>query len=108
MKSKNTDDIRKSIEMMVAGRISPQYLVTHIGGLDSVMYATYRLPQLPGAKKLVYTHISMPLTAISDFREKGKEDPLYTELADICDRHNGLWSGEAEEYLLKNGNPLAI
>lgn len=102
----NTDDIRKSIEMMVAGRISPQYLVTHIGGLDSVMYATCRLPQLPGAKKLIYTHISMPLTAISDFREKG--DPLYTGLADICDKHNGLWSAEAEKYLLKNGNPVEI
>ncbi len=102
----NTDDIRKSIEMMVAGRINPQYLVTHIGGLDSVMYATCRLPQLPGAKKLIYTHISMPLTAISEFREKGKDDALFEGLADICDRHEGLWSAEAEEYLLANGKSI--
>lgn len=102
----NTDDIRKSIEMMVAGRISPQYLVTHIGGLDSVMYATCRLPHLPGAKKLIYTHISMPLTAITEFREKGKEDALFAGLADICDRHDGLWSAEAEQYLLSNGKSI--
>jgi threonine dehydrogenase-like Zn-dependent dehydrogenase len=101
----NTDDIRRSIEMMVQGKLSPQYLVTHVGGLDSVMYATCRLPNLPGAKKLIYTHISMPLTAISDFREKGKEDPLFAALAEICGRHNGLWSAEAEKYLLANGKP---
>ena len=102
----NTDDIRRSIDMMVAGRLSPQYLVTHIGGLDSVMYATCRLPQLPGAKKLIYTHISMPLSAIGDFAEKGKEDPLFSELHRICERHGGLWNTEAEKYLLENGKPV--
>jgi threonine dehydrogenase-like Zn-dependent dehydrogenase len=104
----NTDDIRRSIDMMVAGRLTPQYLVTHVGGLDSVMYATCRLPQLPGAKKLIYTHISMPLTAISEFAEKGKEDPFYAALAEICGRHGGLWSAEAEDYLLANGKPIEV
>jgi len=70
------------------------------------MYATCRLPNLPGAKKLIYTHISMPLTAISEFREKAKEDPLFAGLADICERHDGLWSGEAEEFLLSNGKSI--
>ena len=98
----NTDDIRRSIDMMLAGKLSPQYLVSHIGGLDAVMYATCNLPQLPGAKKLIYTHISMPLTAISDFSKKGNEDPLFARLAEICDNHGDLWSAEAEEYLLEN------
>jgi len=102
----NTDDIRRSIEMMVAGRLSPQYLITHIGGLDAVMYATCRLPNLPGAKKLIYTHISMPLTAISDFKKLGKEDPFYAELNRICTQHGGLWNTEAEKYLLENGKPI--
>jgi hypothetical protein len=48
----------------------------------------------------------MPLTAISDFAEKGKEDPLFAGLAEICDRHKGLWSGEAEKYLLENGKAI--
>ncbi len=102
----NTDDIRRSIDMMVDGRLSPQFLVTHVGGLDAVRYATCRLPQLPGAKKLIYTHISMPLTAISEFEEKGKSDPLLAELHRICSRHGGLWNAEAEKYLLENGNPI--
>lgn len=102
----NTDDIRRSIAMMTEGRLSPQYLVTHVGGLDSVLYATCRLPQLPGAKKLIYTHISMPLTAISDFQARGKDDPLFAELHRICQKHGGLWNGEAEKYLLEHGKPI--
>jgi threonine dehydrogenase-like Zn-dependent dehydrogenase len=102
----NTDDIRRSIDMMVAGRLSPQFLVTHVGGLDSVMYATCRLPHLPGAKKLIYTHISMPLTAISDFEARGGDDPLFAELHRICEQHGGLWNAEAEKYLLENGKPI--
>jgi hypothetical protein len=27
---------------------------------------------------------------------------VFAKLAEICDRHQGLWSVEAEEYLLVN------
>lgn len=104
----NTDDIRKAIAMMAAGRLNPQYLVTHIGGLNSVMYATSSLPKLPGGKKLIYTHIDMPLTAITHFEEKGKDDRLFADLHEICRQNGGLWSGEAEGYLLANGKPIQV
>ena len=42
----------------------------------------------------------MPLTAISDFAEKGKTDPFFAELAEIVSRHNMLWNTEAEKALL--------
>ena len=45
--------------------------------------------------------MEMPLTAISDFRKLGKKNPMFNDLADICDRNDGLWSVEAEELLLK-------
>ena len=64
--------------------------------------ATLSLPGIPGGKKLIYNHLQMPLTAISDFRKLGEKDPLFKALADICDRHNGLWSVEAEELLLSD------
>ncbi|MCK4854532.1 MAG: zinc-binding dehydrogenase, partial [Bacteroidales bacterium] len=99
----NTDDIRRSIRMMVDGRISPAYLVTHIGGLNAVVQATCNLPNIPGSKKLIYTHIDLPLTAIEDFGEKGKEDPIFMALHKIVKQHDGLWNAEAEEYLLENG-----
>jgi threonine dehydrogenase-like Zn-dependent dehydrogenase len=98
----NTDDMRECLAMMAEGKINPAILVTHIGGIDSVIDATMNLPTIPGAKKLIYTGIEMPLTAIADFEEKGKTDPLFAELDRICKAHNNLWSAEAERYLLAN------
>ena len=50
----------------------------------------------------VTTQFDMPLTAIEDFREKGKSDPLFARLADCCDAHDGLWNSEAEAILFRH------
>lgn len=96
----NNDDMKEALEMMSKG-LDPAGLVTHIGGLNSVPEATNNLPNIPGGKKLIYTHINMPLTPITQFAELGKSNEMFRELAEICDRHNGLWSIEAETYLLE-------
>lgn len=100
----NTADMIESLELTAANRINPAVMVTHVGGLDSVAETTLNLPKIPGGKKLIYTHLSMPLTALSDFRIKGEEtkDERYIALADIIDQNNGLWSPDAEEYLLQH------
>ena len=73
----------------------------------SGQYATVtNLPKIPGGKKLIYNHIDMPLTAIDDFAEKGKTDPLFAELDKICRAHKGLWNAEAEKYLLANAKAI--
>ena len=97
----NTDDIKESLDLMEKG-LDPSGLITHIGGLDAVPEATLNLPNISGGKKLIYNHLEMPLTAISDFRRLGEENPLFKDLADICDSHGGLWSLEAEELLLSH------
>ncbi len=102
----NTDDMLESLKMMSDGSINPSSMITHIGGLNCTIDTVMNLPSIPGGKKLVYTNIDLPLTAISDFRAKGEADPLFKELADICDRHNGLWNGEAEKYLLANAKGI--
>lgn len=99
----NMDDMNEALEVMTKG-LDPAGLVTHIGGLNAVPGATLNLPGIPGGKKLIYTHADLPLTAISDFEEAGKKDPLFATLHEICTRHNGLWNTEAEEYLLNNIN----
>lgn len=101
----NNDDMKEALEIMGKG-LDPAGLVTHIGGLDCVPEATINLPDLPGGKKLIYTHVDMPLTAIDDFAKLGEKNPLFKELAAIRDRHNGLWNVEAEEYLLANVGQL--
>ena len=102
----NTDDMIESLKMIAEGKLNPAGMITHVGGLNAVVETTMNLPKIPGGKKLIYTHIDMPLTAISDFAEKGKDDPMFAKLAEICDRHNGLWSGEAEKYLLANAKAI--
>lgn len=97
----NNDDMVEALDIMSRG-LDPAGLVTHIGGLNAVPEATNHLPEIPGGKKLIYTHIEMPLTAIDDFAELGKTDPFFKSLAEICNRHNGLWSVEAETFLLNN------
>ena len=100
----NTADMIESLELTAANRLNPAVMVTHVGGLDSAAETTLNLPKIPGGKKLIYTHLSMPLTALSDFRIKGEEtkDERYIALADIIDQNNGLWSPDAEEYLLQH------
>lgn len=96
----NTEDMIESLRLTAEKRIDPAVMVTHIGGLDSAAETTLNLPKISGGKKLIYTHLNMPLTALSELRDKGKDDPRFAALADIVDAHKGLWCPEAEEYLL--------
>lgn len=102
----NTDDMIEALNMMEKGLVNPAAMVTHVGGLNCVPQTTLNLPKIPGGKKLIYTNIEMELTAIADFREKGKTDPMFAELADIVEKNNGLWCAEAEKFLLANAKPI--
>ena len=97
----NNDDMVEALAIMSKG-LDPAGLITHIGGLNAVAEATNSLPSIPGGKKLIYTHIDMPLTPISDFERLGETNEFFKELALICNRHNGLWNIGAEAYLLGN------
>ena len=100
----NTADMIESLKLTAEGRINPAVMVTHIGGLDAAAETTLNLPKIPGGKKLIYTHLSMPLTALTDLRAKGEAegDERLIKLANIVDAHNGLWCPYAEEYLRAN------
>ena len=102
----NTNDMRESLELMSQGIINPAVMVTHIGGLNAVAETTKHLPEIPGGKKLIYTNIALPLTAITDFEEKGKVDPLFKTLHEIVAKNNGIWSVEAEKYLLQHAEKI--
>ncbi len=102
----NTSDMLESLQLMSSGRINPAAMVTHIGGLGCVVDTTLELPNIPGGKKLIYTQISMPLTALADLAEKGKTDPMFVKLAELVDGANGLWSVKAEEYLLAHATRI--
>ncbi len=98
----NTDDMKLALSMCSQKRINPSGMITHVGGLDCAAEATLNLPQIPGGKKLIYAQVSMPLTAIDDFEKLGQTDPFFAQLAKITKANNGIWSPEAETYLLQN------
>ena len=102
----NTDDLRESLDLMAKGKINPAAMVTHVGGITCAIDTIMKLPEIPGGKKLIYTHYDLPLTPIADMASLGRTDPLFAKLAAICERNEGLWSVEAENYLLANAKRL--
>lgn len=99
----NADDMIESLQMSAKGLINPAVMLTHVGGINCGIDTILNLPKIPGGKKMIYNEIDMPLTAIDDFAKLGETDPFFKDLAEIVDRHNGLWNVEAENYVLKNG-----
>lgn len=101
----NTEDMRISLDLMGEGILNPASMVTHVGGLDAAGPTILDLPDIPGGKKLIYTHINMPLTAIAGFSDaaaasKGQLAEVFSELDRLCKAANGLWCTEAERFLL--------
>ena len=102
----NSQDLLDAVDMINKNLINPAIMITHVGGLDSAAETILNLPKIPGGKKLVYTNISMPMTALDDFEALGKNNRMFKDLAEIIKKSNGLWSKEAEEHLLVNAQKI--
>lgn len=98
----NNDDLIEANKLAAAGKIEPAVMVTHVGGINSIIDTTLNLPKIPGGKKLTYTQFDMPLTAIDDFEELGKTDPLFAKLDAACKEKRGMWSAKAEKILFEH------
>ena len=97
-----SEDMQDIVRLIGERRIDPAVMITHIGGMDAAIDTTVHLPQIPGGKKLIYTHIDLPLTAIADFASLGETDDRFKALDTLVKQNNGLWSAEAEAYLLEH------
>ena len=73
-------------------------MVTHILGLNAAGETTLELPAV-GGKKLVYTGKYLPLMSLTQIQDQA--------LAAILARHQGIWSGEAEQYLLTHAEAIS-
>jgi threonine dehydrogenase-like Zn-dependent dehydrogenase len=98
----NTDDMSEALDLMASGRINPAVMITHVGGLDAAADATLKLPHIPGGKKLIYTNIAMPLISLDELSAISEENSLYKGLSEIVRKNDGIWSGEAEKFLLSH------
>jgi threonine dehydrogenase-like Zn-dependent dehydrogenase len=102
----NKEDMMIALRLMDRKIVIPSVMITHIGGLNAVTDTIINLPQIPGGKKLIYTNIKLDLTAIEDFKKFRDKNPLFKELYHITEKNKGLWSLEAEEYLLANAEKI--
>ena len=98
--------MKHCVEMMSAGQLHPEVMITHIGGLDAVADTTLNLPSIPGGKKLIYNQIRLPLTALTDFEALGKSDPMFRRLDEIVKANDMLWCEEAEQVLMQRAVPI--
>ena len=95
----DTVDVIKLIEQR---KINCGAIVSHILGLRAAKDAIFAMEKPSGAKKMCYCGLDIPLLAIEDFENLGKDDPLYAALAEIVKENGGLWCAEAEKYLLEH------
>jgi len=102
----NTNDMKEALNLMSKREINPAMMITHIGGLDSVINTTINLPKIEGGKKLIYTNISLPLTALTDLEKCRNKSKLYSGLNEIVSKSNYLWSDDAEKFLLTNARQI--
>jgi len=98
--------MRIALNLMEQNVVKPAVMITHIGGLNAVADTIINLPQIPGGKKLIYTNIKLDLTALEDFKNLQNRNPLFKEIYRITKKNRGLWSLEAEEYLLANAEKI--
>ena len=97
----------EAIKLMETKAINPAGMITHVGGLNACAETTMNLPKIKGAKKLIYTHVELPLTAIEDFGKAAEENKgtklgeLYADLDAICKDAGELWCAAAEKRLLE-------
>ncbi|MBO7209061.1 MAG: zinc-binding dehydrogenase [Clostridia bacterium] len=96
------EDMRDIVDLIGENRLDPSVMITHIGGIDAAIDTTVNLPNIPGGKKLIYTHINLPLTALTDFEKLGETDERFKVLDTLVKENNGLWNTKAEKYLLEN------
>lgn len=96
------EDTVDTIHLIEQNKVTPGVLVSHILGMKAVKDTLFAMEKPSGAKKVCYNELDIPLIAIDELGELGKNDPMYAELDRIVKANGGLWCAEAEAYLLAN------
>ncbi|MBP3479099.1 MAG: zinc-binding dehydrogenase [Oscillospiraceae bacterium] len=99
-------DMVDIIHLIEDNKINAGAIVSHILGLNAVADTLYAMEKPNGAKKVCYNELDLPLIAIDDLEELGKDNELYRNLAAIVKENGGIWCAEAEKYLLAHAPRL--
>lgn len=91
----NAENEAKAAKLIAEHKLDVAKVITHVLGLNAAAETTLSQPEIGGGKKLIYTHKKF------DRIELAKVDP-DSELGQILKKHNGIWSHEAEQWILNN------
>lgn len=91
----NAENEAKAAKLIADHKLDVAKVITHVLGLNAAAETTLSQPEIGGGKKLIYTHKNF------DRIELDKVDP-ETELGKILKSNNGVWSHEAEQWILNN------
>ena len=95
------DSAALAAKLVAEGRLDVAKAVTHVLGLDAVAETTQDQPVIGGGKKLVYTQKAF------DRIDLDAVDPA-SPLGGILAAHDGLWSPEAEAWILANMPDITV
>ena len=99
-------DMADVLHLLEERKLNPGAIVSHILGMNAVADTLNAMNKPNGAKKVCYNELDLPLIAISDLEELGKDNDLYRQLAILVKKNGGMWCAEAERYLLEHGPRL--
>lgn len=100
------EDMVDILHLIQEKKINAGALVSHILGMRAAPETLFAMEKPNGAKKVCYNELDIPLIAIADLEDLGKNDPMYAQLAIIVKNNGGLWCAEAERYLLAHAPRL--
>ena len=92
----NTNDMREAVKLIESGSVDVAKIVSHIMGIDQASKVTQIQDQIKGGKKLVYTHKKFNLKNLESLNEAPDDVALHK----ILSKNHGIWSKEAEDYVL--------
>ncbi|WP_276875969.1 zinc-binding dehydrogenase [Anaerococcus hydrogenalis] len=99
----NTNDMKIAISLVEDGKIDVSKIVTHVFGLNDVISTINNLPNISGGKKLCYVQKDINLYKLGDNKEQWHKD-----IINILQKSDGVWSREAEDYILKNMKDIEL
>ncbi|MDN2452939.1 zinc-binding dehydrogenase [Lactobacillus sp. UCMA15818] len=97
----NAENEAKAAQIIASGKLDVAKVITHVLGLDSAAETTLAQPDIGGGKKLTYPGKKF------DRIELAKVDS-NSELGKILVKHGGIWSPEAEQWILSNMPDISI
>ena len=94
--------MRAAVKLIEEKKIDVRKVVSHILGLDAAAHTTLNLPQIIGGKKMVYTQKALPLISLNTLLQEEPETDFLRQLKQLLVASGGLWSKQAEDFVLKN------